>query len=344
MRDLLNRVIEGKPLSTAEAENLMGCMMDEELTPVQLAAFLVALRAKGETADEVVGFARTMRSRARRIHANGDLADTCGTGGDGRGTFNISTAAALIVAACGQRVAKHGNRAASGRCGSADVLEAMGVDVALPPAGVSRCIDEAGMGFLFAPAFHPAMKFAALPRRELGVRTVFNLLGPLTNPAIPRYQLLGVSGADLLDLMADSLLKLDVTAALVVHSDDGTDEISTSGPTRVREIRGGAIRAYQIEPEDFGICRSPPESVRGGDVETNVGILRRVLDGEIGPARNAAVVNAGAALYVAGKAETLVDGARLATSALDSGAARAQLLRLMDVSVRARSDVDGSDA
>ncbi len=173
---------------------------------------------------------------------------------------------------------------------------------------------------------------------------MFNLLGPLTNPAIPRYQLLGVSGADLLDLMADSLLKLDVTAALVVHSDDGTDEISTSGPTRVREIRGGAIRAYQIEPEDFGICRSPPESVRGGDVETNVGILRRVLDGEIGPARNAAVVNAGAALYVAGKAETLVDGARLATSALDSGAARAQLLRLMDVSVRARSDVDGSDA
>src|SRR5437763_10547818 len=228
VRDLLNRIIDGGSLDSAEAEELMRCMMDEELTPIQLGAFLVALRAKGETPDEVVGFARTMRSRARQIATTGPLADTCGTGGDGRGTFNISTAAALIVAACGQRVAKHGNRAASGRCGSADVLEAVGVDVALPPEGVARCIEEAGIGFLFAPAFHPAMKFAAIPRRELGVRTIFNLLGPLTNPARPRYQLLGVSSDDLLDLMAGALSKLGVDRALVVHSVDGTDEISVS--------------------------------------------------------------------------------------------------------------------
>src|SRR5260370_23883864 len=182
-RELLNQIIAGKSLTSDETETLMRRMMDEELTPIQLAAFLVALRAKGETADEVVGFARAMRARARQIEieADGGLADTCGTGGDNRGTFNISTAAAVIVASCGQRVAKHGNRAASGRCGSADVLEALGVDIALPPEGVSRCIDESGMGFLFAPAFHPAMKFAAVPRRELGVRTVFNLLGPLTS-------------------------------------------------------------------------------------------------------------------------------------------------------------------
>src|SRR5437588_3501744 len=212
VRDLLNRIIDGGSLESAEAEELMRCMMDEELTPIQLGAFLVALRAKGETSEEVVGFARTMRDRARPIRVDVPLADTCGTGGDNRGTFNISTAAALIVAACGQPVAKHGNRAASGRCGSADVLEAVGVDVALPPEGVARCIEEAGIGFLFAPAFHPAMKFAAVPRRELGVRTVFNLLGPLTNPARPHYQLLGVSSPDLLALMAQSLLKSGVAA------------------------------------------------------------------------------------------------------------------------------------
>src|SRR5579884_1014308 len=262
VRELLNRVIEGGSLDSAGAADLMRQMMDEELTPIQLAAFLVALRAKGETADEVVGFAHTMRERARHIEITGDLADTCGTGGDGQGTFNISTAAALILAACGQPVAKHGNRAASGRCGSADVLEALGVDVSLPPEGVARCIEEVGIGFLFAPAFHPATKFAALPRRELGVRTVFNLLGPLTNPARPRYQLLGVSSADLLDLIAESLLKLGVEAALVVHSQDGTDEISIGAPTQVREVRDGCVRAYEITPEDFGVNRSPEDAVR----------------------------------------------------------------------------------
>ncbi|HEX8917602.1 MAG TPA: anthranilate phosphoribosyltransferase, partial [Chloroflexota bacterium] len=236
---MLSRVIAGDSLSTEEAAALMGQMMDEELTPIQLAGFLVALRAKGETSDEIVGFARTMRARARPIEIREPVADTCGTGGDGQGTFNISTAAALILAACGQPVAKHGNRAASGRCGSADVLEALNVDVSLPPAGVARCIREAGIGFLFAPAFHPATKFAAIPRRELGVRTVFNLLGPLTNPAVPRYQLLGVSSDDLLDLMAGSLLQLGVECALVVHSADGLDEISVAGPTHVREVRRG---------------------------------------------------------------------------------------------------------
>ncbi len=339
VRELLNRVIDGGSLDTEEAADLMRRMMDEELTPIQLGAFLVALRAKGETADEVVGFARTMRSRARQIETKGALADTCGTGGDGRGTFNISTAAALIVASCGQPVAKHGNRAASGRCGSADVLEALGVDVALPPEGVARCIDEAGMGFLFAPAFHPAMKFAAVPRRELGVRTVFNLLGPLTNPARPRYQLLGVSSPDLVDLMADALLKLGVESALVVHSYDGTDEISVAGKTMVREVREGTVRTYDVSPEDFGVSRAEPEAVRGGDPEVNSAILRRILEGQPGPPRDAAVMNAGAALYVAGHAENFLEGAKKAAQALDSQAALHTLERLRAVSQGARAEI-----
>lgn len=337
VRELLSRIIEGDSLNAAEAEELMRSMMDEELTPIQLGGFLVALRAKGETADEVVGFARTMRARARQLEVNGALADTCGTGGDGRGTFNISTAAALIVAAAGQPVAKHGNRAASGRCGSADVLEALGVDVALAPEGVAHCIEEAGMGFLFAPAFHPATKFAAVPRRELGVRTVFNLLGPLTNPARPRFQLLGVSSGNLLDLMAESLLKLGVEAAVVVHSHDGTDEISVSSATMVREVRGGDVRTYEVSPEDFGVERAGPDAVRGGDPTTNAAILRAVLDGERGPARDAAVINAAAALYAAGRAPSLQGGARMAREILDSRAAQETLERLRAVSQRARA-------
>lgn len=337
VRDVLNRIIGGESLSSAEAEDLMGRMMDEEVTPIQLAGILIALRVRGETADEVVGFARAMRARARQIEVDRAVADTCGTGGDNRGTFNISTAAALILAALGQAVAKHGNRAASGRCGSADVLEAVGVDVSLPPDGVLRCIDEAGMGFLFAPAFHPAMKFAAAPRRELGVRTVFNLLGPLTNPARPAYQLLGVSSFDLLDLMANSLAKLGVERALVVHSCDGTDEISVAGPTVIREVHGGEIRPYEVTPRDFGVVPSAPDGVRGGDAETNARMLLDVLDGRRGAARDAAVINAGAALYASGRADTLRDGARQAETALDSGAARRTLDRLRDVSQDVRS-------
>jgi len=339
VRELLNRIIDGGSLDSCEAEELMGRMMDEELTPIQLAAFLVALRSKGETADEVVGFARTMRARARQLEVPDGLADTCGTGGDGQGTFNISTAAALIVAACGQPVAKHGNRAASGRCGSADVLESLGVDIALPPEGVARCIEEVGMGFLFAPAFHPAMKFAALPRREIGVRTVFNLLGPLTNPARPRYQLLGVSSPDLLDLMAHSLLKLGVERALVVHSVDGADEISVGGPTLVREVQAGTVTAYEVAPEDFGVERSATESVRGGDPETNASILLGILEGQHGPPRDAAIINAGAALYAAGRAADLPGGARLAREMLDTGAARSTLEQLRRVSKGGRSSV-----
>jgi anthranilate phosphoribosyltransferase len=340
-RELLHRLIAGESLTSDETETLMQRMMDEELTPVQLAGILIALRAKGESPDEVVGFARAMRARARHIDAGGGLADTCGTGGDNRGTFNISTAAALIVAGSGQPVAKHGNRAASGRCGSADVLEALGVDVALPPAGVSRCIQEAGMGFLFAPAFHPAMKFAAVPRRELGVRTVFNLLGPLTNPARPDHQLLGVSSADLLDLMAGALVKLGGRSALVVHSRDGTDEISVGCPTMVREVRGDEVRSYEIAPEDFGLERSDPDSVRGGDAETNAAILVGVLEGRGGPTRDAAVINAGAALYAAGRAADLRRGAQLASEVLDAGAAAAALEKLRAVSQLARAEAAG---
>jgi anthranilate phosphoribosyltransferase len=342
VRAVLNRLIAGESLSVEEAEDLMGRMMDEELTPVQLAGVLVALRAKGETPDEVVGFARAMRARARPIEIAAALADTCGTGGDNSGTFNISTTAALIVAACGQPVAKHGNRAASGRCGSADVLEALGVDISLPPEGVARCITEVGVGFLFAPAFHPAMKFAGVPRRELGIRTIFNLLGPLTNPAIPRFQLLGVSSESLPDLMAGALQRLGVEHALVVHSADGLDEISLSGPTTVREIVGDEILAYEIGPEDFDIEPAEPDAVKGGDVETNVAILQEVLDGRRGPTRDAAVINAAAALYAAGKAQNLCEGARLAERALDHGTARITLDRLRAVSQGARADADSA--
>lgn len=336
MRDLLNRIIAGESLSADESEGLMRRMMDEELTAVQLGAFLVALRAKGETADEVVGFARTMRARARHIAIDGPLADTCGTGGDGSGTFNISTAAAVIVAATGQPVAKHGNRGASSRCGSADVLEAVGVDVSLPPEGVVECVQQTNMGFLFAPAFHPAMKFAAVPRRELGVRTVFNLLGPLTNPAKPQYQLLGVSSDSLLDLMAESLLKLGVTSALVVHSNDGTDEISTAGTSNVREIRDGAIYSRTIGPEDFDVDVSAAGALRGGYPATNAAILHDVLAGSRGAARDASIINAAAALYIACRAPDLRTGARQAAEAIDSGAAESTLAQLREVSQRAR--------
>jgi anthranilate phosphoribosyltransferase len=337
VRELLNRIIHGGSLTTAEAEELMRSMMDEELTPIQLAGFLVALRAKGETPEEVVGFARMMRARARQLELDVPLADTCGTGGDGRGTFNISTAAALILAGCGQPVAKHGNRAASGRCGSADVLEALGVEVALPPDGVTHCIQEAGIGFLFAPAFHPATKFAAVPRRELGVRTVFNLLGPLTNPARPRYQLLGVSSGDLLDLMAAALQKLGVARALVVHSQDGTDEISVAGPTDIREVTAGEIRSYTVTPDDFGVRQASPESVRGGDASTNAAILIGVLEGEQGAARDASLINAAAALYAAGRAGDVREGMQQARDALDSGAAREALVLLRAASQAVRA-------
>jgi anthranilate phosphoribosyltransferase len=342
VRDVLSRLIAGEDLSASEAEQLMQRMMDDELTPIHLAGVLVALRIKGETSDEVVGFARAMRARARQLAVSGPLADTCGTGGDNSGTFNISTAAALIVAACGQPVAKHGNRAASGKCGSADVLEAVGVDVSLPPDGVSVCIEQAGIGFLFAPAFHPAMRFAAVPRRDLGVRTVFNLLGPLTNPARPNFQLLGVSSEALLDLMAQSLLKLGIERALIVHSQDGTDEISIAAETSVREVHAGAIRSYELGPEDFGVARSEAGGVQGGDPDINAAILRDVMSGNRGPARDAAVVNAAAALYTCGRAPTFQAAASQAENALDAGAAAETLEHLRRVSKGARARIEST--
>jgi anthranilate phosphoribosyltransferase len=342
VREVLNRLIAGEDLGTSEAEELMRQMMDEELTPVQLAGVMVALRAKGETAEEVVGFASAMRSRARHIEFSVPVADTCGTGGDHRGTFNVSTVAAVVVAACGQPVAKHGNRAASGRCGSADVLEALGVDVGLPPEGVVQCVEGSGIGFLFAPTFHPAMKFAGLPRRELGVRTVFNLLGPLTNPARPHFQLLGVSSEDLLDLMASALAGLGVEHALVVHSADGMDEISVAGPTSVREISATGIESYEITPEDFGLGRSEIEGLRGGDPETNATIFRDVMGGQPGAARDCAVMNASAALLASGRVSSLREGAERAAEALDSGAALSTLVSLRESSRRDRVSVEGS--
>jgi anthranilate phosphoribosyltransferase len=339
VREVLTKLIAHEDLSTPEAAELMRQMMDEELTPIQLAGVMIALRSKGETAEEIAGFARTMRSRARHIELPAPVADTCGTGGDHSGTFNVSTVAAVIVAACGQPVAKHGNRAASGRCGSADVLELLGVDVALPPEGVAQCIEEAGMGFLFAPTFHPATRFAAVLRRELGVPTFFNLLGPLTNPARPRFQLLGVNHENLLDLMAGALAELGVERALVVHSADGLDEISIAGPTSVREIADAGIEAYTVTPEDFGLETSATSELRGGDPETNAEIFRAVLEGEPGAARDCALMNAGAALLVSGRAGSLKEGTQLAAAALDSGSAMKTLASLRDTSQRARQSL-----
>jgi anthranilate phosphoribosyltransferase len=300
-------------------------IMTGEATPAQFGAFVVALRMKGETADEIAGMARVMRAKSLRVQAEGALLDTCGTGGDASGTFNVSTAAAFVSAGAGARVAKHGNRAMSSACGSADVLEALGAKIDLSPDEVARCIRESGFGFMFAQAFHPAMKFAAGPRREIGVRTVFNILGPLTNPAGAQHQVLGVAEASLAERLAQVLARLGTKHALVVHGEDGLDEITLSAPSQVFEVRDGDVTGWTLNPDELGLANYPPEALRGGSPEENVSALREVLAGEPGPLREFTLINAAAALVAADIAPDLREGLALAAKAIDSGAARERL-------------------
>ena len=339
IHEALEKLIKGEDLSRAEAEATMEQILSGHASTEQIAALLIALRIKGETVDEVVGFALAMRRHATPIfpagrkHPDEVIVDTCGTGGDARGTFNISTAVAFVVAGAGVRVAKHGNRSTGSRCGSADVLEALGVKIELPPERVAEAIEQIGIGFLYAPAMHAATRYAIPARRELRVRTVFNLLGPLTNPAGASAQIVGVYDASLTELVAQALGELGVQRALVVHGADGLDEISISGETSIAELRDGAVRSYTVVPEDFGLRRAPLEAIRGGDVH-NAEIIHKVLGRSLlyrehGPHREIVLANAAGALVAAGRATDFLDGVRRATESIDSGAARAKLEALV---------------
>jgi anthranilate phosphoribosyltransferase len=323
---LLEKLMRHEDLTAEEAADAMREVMEGRATPASLGALLSALVMKGERPAEVVGFARTMRDHAVKLSASaGDVFDTCGTGGDRSGTFNISSAAALVVAACGVKVAKHGNRSVSSRCGSADVFERLGVNISAPAPVVERSLHEANIAFFFAPTFHPSMKHAAQTRRELGIRTAFNLLGPLTNPAGARRQIVGVPRPELADLVARALLMLGADRAWVVHGVDGIDEISTTGYTRVLECRDGAVNTFYLHPTEFGIPKASPGDLQGGDAAQNASIVQAVLDGQRGAARDVVLLNAGAALFVAGAASSVGEGIATAALAVDRGAAKATL-------------------
>ncbi len=338
--ELLTRLLAGEDLEPDDTAWAMGQVMSGEASPAQVAGFLVALRAKGETPGEVAGLVRVMLDRAEEVAVPGRVVDTCGTGGDRSGTVNISTLAALVVAAAGVPVVKHGNRAASSACGSADLLEALGVVVDLPPPAVGPCLAEAGIAFCFAPVFHPGMRHAAVPRRELGVPTVFNVLGPLTNPARPAAQAVGVSDARLAPVMA-GVLAARGTEALVFRGDDGLDELTTTAPSTVWSVHAGEVREQRLDPQDLGIARAALDDLRGGDVAVNAAIARRILAGEVSPARDAVLLNAAAALAAHERGDgDLVErvrrGLQRAGAALDSGAAAQVLDRWVAVSRRLR--------
>jgi anthranilate phosphoribosyltransferase len=337
-RSPLNHAISGNVLSGAEAEEIMEELLGGWLETPEIAQLLSALNARPYRAEELAGFARVMRRHAMRVFADGEIlpehmVDTCGTGGDGSGTFNISTAAAIVASAAGARVAKHGNRAASSKCGSADVLEAMGVSIDLPFEHIGRGIREIGIGFLFAQAAHTAARHAMPARKQLGVRTVFNLLGPLTNPAKAQAQVLGVFSGEVLEVMAEAMAELGTEHALVVHGAEGLDEISLSGPTTVAEVRAGSLRIYEVSPQDFGKQQAPVEAIRGGSLQENAALIRRIFSGmvessEDGARRDIVVINASAALVSAGAAENFRDGAIKAEQAIVTGAAAEKLEQL----------------
>lgn len=317
MIEAIAKVVRRENLSEEEAAAAFEIIIRGDATPSQIAGFLVGLRMKGETAEEIAGFARTARAMATPIEVDGALLDTCGTGGDGLATFNISTLSAIVAAACGARVAKHGNRAASSLCGSADVLEKLGVKIDLTPEGVARCINEAGIGFLFAPVFHPSFRFAGATRRELGLRTVFNVLGPLCNPAGAKYQALGVADASMAGKMADVLQRLGVERAIVFHAADGMDELSVASPSFVIEV-DGQRKDYELDPAELGLGRAPVESMRGGGPDENARLAREVIGGAKGPRRDVVLLNAAAALRASGLARDWKDGLGLAAEAIDS--------------------------
>lgn len=334
LSEVLARVTEGERLDRETAHMVMSLIMRGEATDAQVACLLTALRMRGETPEEIAGFAQAMREAAVNIQPSvSPLVDTCGTGGDGHGTFNISTAAAFIAAGAGVYVAKHGNRGVSSPCGSADVLEALGVNIEMDPERVKACIEQVGIGFLFAPRFHPAMRHVMRARREMGIPTAFNLLGPLTNPAGARFQLLGVGRGDKAPLIAGALASMGIRKALVVHGEDGLDEVSPASPTLVWEVENGNVRQGRIEPGELGLDPVDPGSLRGGNAEENARIIREeVLSGKPGPRRDVAVLNAAAVLYAAGKAADLKEGLALAEEAVDSGRALQKLEMLVEFS------------
>jgi anthranilate phosphoribosyltransferase len=332
IKEAISALVSGRSLAADEAAQVMEEIMQGEATPAQFGAFVTALRLKGETVDEIVGLARTMRARAIPVVTDGLVVDTCGTGGDGSHTFNISTTAAFVAAGAGLKVAKHGNRAMSSQCGSADVLEALGVKIDLNAEQVQRCLQEVGIGFMFAPAFHPAMKYAAVPRREIGIRTVFNILGPLTNPAGAKTQVLGVADESLVEKMALVLQHLGCHHALVVHGEDGLDEITISGKTQVCELRDNRIKSYIISPEDLGLAGASSDSLKGSGAQENAELLRNILAGAPGPQRDVVLMNTAAVLLAGDKVETLRQGIELAQKTIDNGHALNKLEQLVELS------------
>jgi anthranilate phosphoribosyltransferase len=344
--DVLHRIANHRQsLSREEAHAVMTEVLSGQCSDAQIAALLVALHMKGETVEEIVGFAEAIRAAAAPLElpahsvldASGTgrdaLVDTCGTGGDTSGTFNISTATAFVVAGAGVRVAKHGNRSVTSKCGSADVMEALGVNLAMPPAQTAACLQQVGIAFLFAPAMHSAMKYVQTARRELHLRTVFNLLGPLTNPARATCQIVGVYSADLVEKLAEALSMLGLRRALVVHGSDGLDEITITGPTRIAEVREGQVRSYEVTPEEFGIPRATLEEISGGDAARNSTLIREILDGKKSARRDVVLLNAAAALVAAGRTDHLRDAVPLAANSIDSGAALSKLQALIAFAV-----------
>jgi len=332
IKEAISTLVSGHSLTMEQAAQVMEEIMNGEVTRAQFGAFVTALRLKGETVDEIAGLAKTMRAKAIRVTIAGPAVDTCGTGGDGSASFNISTAAAFVAAGAGLKVAKHGNRAMSSQCGSADVLEALGTRIDLGAEQVQRCLQEVGIGFMFAPVFHPAMKYATTPRREIGIRTVFNILGPLTNPAGARAQVLGVPDELLVEKLALVLHSLGCQHAMVVHGDDGLDEITVTGKTRVCELKDGRTISYSLSPEDFRLPRASLDSLRGGTVDENAAQLRNILAGTPGPKRDVVVMNAAAVLLTGDRVKTLQQGISLAEEVIDSGHALTKLERLIEFS------------
>ena len=332
IQEAISSVVSGQSLSVEEASQVMEEIMTGEATPAQFGAFVTAMRLKGETPDEIAGMARVMREKALRVQSDGDLVDTCGTGGDGSHTINVSTIAAFVTAGAGLKVAKHGNRAITSACGSADVMEAAGVKVDLGPEGVERCIRDVGIGFMFAPTFHPAMRYAGPPRREIGIRTVFNILGPLTNPAGARSQVLGVADGSLGEKMAMVLLRLGCRHALVVHGEDGLDEISIAAPSQIWELKDGNIYNFAVTPEDLGLSRASASDVQGQSIEDNLAAMNGVLSGERGPARDIVLLNASAALAAGNAVDNLKQGIMAASESIDSGKAMGKLRALAELS------------
>jgi len=332
IREAIDKLVNRIDLAEADTVDVMNQIMTGEATPLQVAAFLTALRMKGETVEEITGAARVMREKAHRVNVGGKtVLDTCGTGGDQKGTFNISTTSALVVAGAGVDVAKHGNRSVSSQSGSADVLGALGVKVDAPKERVEQCIATIGIGFLFAPLLHEAMKYAVGPRRDIGIRTIFNILGPLTNPAMASHQLIGIYSGDLVGSIANVLKNLGSVRAMVVHGLEGLDEISLCGPTKVAELRDGQVKEYLFEPEQVGFKRCMLEDLHGGSAEQSAEIVRSVLAGNKGPARDVVLLNSGAAFYVSGRAANIQEGIRVAAESIDSGKARQKLQQLAEL-------------